>query len=73
MLAGWFCVDVLLGVTCACVLVGGDQACNHRNTGTYTHTLSYIESYNWSVLRKEYRGLTWWAKEIRDDANQLGI
>ena len=37
---GWVvCVDFLLVVTCACVLVGTDQAGNYRNTGTYTHTL----------------------------------
>jgi len=43
------CVDFLLGVTCACVLVGGDQADqagNYRNNGTYTH------SYNQSILKK---------------------
>ena len=35
------CADFLLGVPCAFVLVGGDQADeggNYRNNGTYTHT-----------------------------------
>ena len=48
------CVDFLLGVTCASVLVGGDQvdqAGNYRNSGKYT-TLPHIHSYNQSVLKK---------------------
>ena len=50
---GWVvCVDVLLGVTCACVLVGEDQVGNYRNTGTYTHTHFHTYSYNQSVLKK---------------------
>ena len=36
------CVDFLLGMTCACVLVGGNQADNYRNTGTYTYTHTVI-------------------------------
>ena len=36
---GWVvCVDFLLWMSCACVLVGGDQVGNYRNTGTCTHT-----------------------------------
>jgi len=36
-------VDPLLGVTCACVLVGEGQVGNYGNTGTYTHTLPHIQ------------------------------
>ena len=38
------CVDFLLVVTCARVLVGGDQedhGGNYRNKGTYTHTSTH--------------------------------
>ena len=38
---GVVCVDFLLGVTCTCVAVGGDQAGNYRNNGTYTHTSTH--------------------------------
>ena len=47
------CVDFLLGVACACILVGGDQADqagNYRNNGTYTYT--HTHSYNQSILKK---------------------
>ena len=36
------CVDFLLKVTCACVLVG-DQVGNYRTTGAYTHMLPHIQ------------------------------
>ena len=48
-----FCVDFLLGVTCACVLVGEDQvdqAGNYRDNGTYTHTSTHTVTT--SVLKK---------------------
>ena len=41
------CVDFLLGMTCACVLVGEDRVGNYRNNGTCTHTST--QSYNQSV------------------------
>ena len=44
-------VDFLLGVTCVCVLVGGDQVCNYRNNRTYTHISTH--SYNQSILKKK--------------------
>ena len=43
-------VDFLLEVTCACVLVVGDQVGNYRNTGTYIHTHTSIHNYNQRVL-----------------------
>ena len=41
------CVDFFLGMTCDCVLVGGDQVGNYRNKETCTHTST--QSYNQSV------------------------
>ena len=41
MLFGWLVLISCWG-WCACILVGGDQVGNYRNTGTYTHTLPHI-------------------------------
>ena len=41
---GWMvCADSLLGVTCARVLVEGDQVDNYRDIGTYTHTVPHMQ------------------------------
>ena len=45
------CVDFLLGVTCACVLVGGDQVGITEILG-HIHTHFHTYSYNQSVLKK---------------------
>ena len=58
-------------MTCTCVLVGGDQVGNYRNTGTCTYTHFHTYSYNQSVLKKRIQRLTWCAKETRGDINQL--
>ena len=58
-------------MTCTCVLVGGDQVGNYRNTGTCTYTHFHTYSYNQSVLKKRIQRLTWCARETRGDINQL--
>ena len=66
---GWVvCVDFLLGVICACVLVG-DQAGSYRNNGTYMHTSTH--SYNQSILNKRVQEIGLVNKENKSDINQL--
>ena len=56
-------VYFLLGMTCVCVLVEGDQAYNYRNNGTYTHISTH--SYNQSILKKKV-----WETELVNKGNQ---
>ena len=43
MLVGWFVLISFWGVTCVCVLVGGNQVGNYRNTRIYTHILPHFQ------------------------------
>ena len=69
---GWVVyADFLLGVTCACVLVEGDQvdqAGNYRNSGKHTHTSTHTVITKWS---KEKNTVDWFGEwKTKSDIDQ---